>query len=121
MAELRLYRTYRFLDKDPVIDELRTLVSGEGLMKKLDLVHQISGVATTTLDNWFHGDTVSPQNRTIMAVATSLGFERSWTKADARWSIDTELKKAAAWERRQNSKPAKPNGVRHHPNKRKIP
>jgi hypothetical protein len=119
MAELRLYRTYRFLDKDPVIDELRTLVADEALMKRLDLVHQISGVATTTLDNWFNGDTVSPQNRTIMAVATSLGYQRRWVKEDQHWSLDSELKKATAWDRRQNSKPATTNGKRHNP-KRKV-
>jgi len=116
MAELRLYRTYRFRDKDPVIDELRTLVRDEGLMKKLDVVHQLSGVATSTLDNWFFGDTVSPQNRTIMAVTTSLGYRRSWTKDGQKWDLEKELRKAAAWDRLHNA--AKTNGQGRHPKRK---
>jgi hypothetical protein len=32
MAELRTYRTYRFIEKDPVIDKMRTLVQDGGLI-----------------------------------------------------------------------------------------
>lgn len=106
MANVRLYRTYRFIDKDPVIDEMRTLLQDEGLIKKLDLVHQLSGVSTSTLENWFNGDTVSPQNRTVSAVATSLGYKRAWEK-QKKLDIDHELKLAAAWQQRQNSTRAK--------------
>lgn len=117
MAELRLHRTYRFRDKDPVIDEIRTLVKDEGLMKKLNIVSQLSGVATSTLDNWFDGDTVSPINRTIMAVTTSLGYRRSWTKDGRKWDLDKELRKAAAWDRLHN-KAAKTNGQGRHPKRK---
>lgn len=119
MANVRLYRTYRFIDKDPVIDEMRTLIQDEGLMKKLTIVHQLSGVATATLDNWFNGETVSPQNRTVSAVATSLGYKRQWSKSK---DIDVahELKLAAAWEQKQNSSrrttkrpPKRANGHHH--------
>ncbi len=102
MANVRLYRTYRFIDKDPIIDEVRTLIQDEGLMKKLDIVHQLSGVATTTLDNWFNGETVSPQNRTISAVVTSLGYQRRFVR-DHKIDIERELKLAAAWNRRQDA------------------
>ena len=49
----------------PIIDKVRTLVQDEGLIKKLQVVHEISGVATATLDNWFNGTTRKPQHVTI--------------------------------------------------------
>jgi hypothetical protein len=99
-AHLKIHRTYRFRDKDPVIDEMRTLVQDEGLIKKLHIVSQLSGVSTSTLDNWFNGDTISPQNRTICAVTSSLGYERTWEKVK-NIEIDKELKIAMAWNKRQ--------------------
>lgn len=100
MAELKMYRTYRFRDKDPVIDEIRTLVQHEGLMTKLGIVHELSGVSTSTLENWFNGATISPQNRTICAVTSALGYARTWEKTK---DIDVakELKIAKAWNARQ--------------------
>jgi hypothetical protein len=35
--QLKLYRTYRFIDKDPVIDEIRRTVPDEGQIRKLEL------------------------------------------------------------------------------------
>jgi hypothetical protein len=102
MANVTVYRTYRFMDKDPVIDKMRTLLQDEGLMKKLDLVHQLSGVSTSTLDNWFNGDTKSPQNRTIMAVVTSLGYEMVPAKVK-EIDMDRELKSAKAWAEKQRA------------------
>lgn len=100
-AFLRTYRTYRFIDKDPVIDEMRTLVKDEGLMGKLTIVSQLSGVSVATLENWFKGDTKSPQNRTICAVTSSLGYKREWAK-DREIEIDAELRLAKAWKARQD-------------------
>lgn len=108
MAQVRVYRTYRFMEKDPVIGEMQTLLKNEGLFNKLDIAHQLSGVATQTLNNWFFGDTRSPQNRTLMAVATSLGYQRQFIKS-RKLDIDRELKIAAAWAVRQNSSRPKPN------------
>ena len=74
MAKVHIYRTYRFIDKDPVIDAIRTVVQKEHL--KNSAVHNISGVATATLDNWFEGSTKKPQNSTISAVTSALGYVR---------------------------------------------
>lgn len=117
MAVLRLHRTYRFRDKDPVIDEIRTLIRDEGLIKRLNIVSQLSGVATSTVDGWLFGDTISPQNRTLMAVTTSLGYKRTWSKDGRKWDLDKELRKAAAWDRLHN-KVAKTNGQSRHPKRK---
>lgn len=103
MAEMRLYRTYRYIDKNPVIDKVRTIVQDEGLFKDLKIVHEISGVATTTLDNWFHGETRNPQHATIAAVITSLGYEEQFIKTKDL-NIEAERKAAADWLARQERK-----------------
>jgi hypothetical protein len=102
MADLKIYRTYRMTvdHKDPVIFEIKTLIQDEGLMSKLDIVHELSGVATSTLEAWFHGGTMCPQNRTICAVTSALGYKRAWEKTKDI-DIQKELKIAKAWNSRQ--------------------
>lgn len=75
MAKFGIYRNYRFLDKNPIIDAVRTVVKSEEHLKN-NHVHQISGVATATLDNWFEGTTRKPQNATVCQVTASLGYVR---------------------------------------------
>jgi len=102
IREVRLYRNYNWIDKDPVIDEMRTVFQDEGLIKKLALVHELSGVATATMDNWFNGSTRKPQNTTIEAVMRSLGYSRPFTKT-RDIDIEKERKAAATWLARQNT------------------
>lgn len=99
---LHRYRTYNFIDKDPVIDEMRTLIKDEGLMKKLNIVHELSGVSVSTLTNWFDGETKSPQNRTVRAIASCLGYEPVWTK-NKTIDIDRELTAAKRWQEKQRA------------------
>jgi hypothetical protein len=102
-----------------VIDKVRTLVNDEGLIKKLKIVHEISGVATATLDNWFNGTTRNPQHGTIAAVITSLGYREEFVK-DHDLDIDVERAAAAKWLEKQEKKataakpqrPKKRNGGR---------
>ena len=121
MAELRLYRTYRFIEKDPIIDRMRTMVQDEGLMEKLGAMHEISGVSETTLRNWFFGDTRRPQHSTIAAIATSLGYREEFVR-DHKIDIEAERKAGADWIEKQDkareraeakaekAKPKKKNG-----------
>jgi len=53
MAYVRIYRTYRFIDKNPVIDIVRTAVQDEGLIKKLKIVANLASLSTATIDGWF--------------------------------------------------------------------
>jgi transcriptional regulator with XRE-family HTH domain len=120
---LRVYRTYSYVDKNPVIDKVRTLIQDEGLMKELKIVHEISGVSTSTLDNWFNGETRSPQHATIAAVITSLGYEETFQKKKDI-DIEKEREVAAAWLEKQERKGlikkdrAKSNGERKPRSKR---
>lgn len=75
---LRLYRSYNFRDKDPVIDRIRTIVQDEGL--KFADIERLSSVKATTLNNWLNGPTRRPQYATVAAVTMALGYEPSFAK-----------------------------------------
>ena len=79
-----LYKSYVFRDKDPVIDELRTLAEQH-------FGHRIDGnVLTQIADDggptsgcmwaWFFGDTKRPQNPTIEAAGRAMGYQRVWKR-----------------------------------------
>lgn len=103
MAYTRVLRPYNFIDKDPVIDEVRTVVQDEGLIKKLGIVADLSSLSKATIDSWFNGDTKRPQNASIMAVMISLGYQRTWKK-ERKVDVDRELELARAWLKRERAK-----------------
>jgi DNA-binding phage protein len=70
-VKIKLYKSYSFRDKDPVIDHLRTAVQKSG--NKYSKISEDSGVSSGTLSNWFEGTTKRPQFATVAAVARSLG------------------------------------------------
>lgn len=70
---MNVLKTYRFKDKDPVIDQLRTALKDSGMSYR-ELADG-SGVTVQTLYNWFDGSTKRPQFATAMAVARALGMD----------------------------------------------
>lgn len=88
---LQLYRSYSFVDKDPVIDRIRTIVQDEGL--SYGEIGTISGVSSGTLTNWFEGQTRRPQYATIAAVTYSLGYKQEFVKSK-KIDYHRELEKA---------------------------
>ena len=77
-GRLRLYDSYNFVDKDPVIDKVRAIVKREGLSHSE--IERLSNVSATTLHNWFEGKTKRPQYCTIMAVVSALGYRQAFIK-----------------------------------------
>jgi len=73
---MNLYKSYVFRNKDPVIDETRTLVQDSG--SSYAEISKDSGVSVTTLYAWFHGKTKRPQSASIEAVGRALGYKRVW-------------------------------------------
>jgi hypothetical protein len=102
---MALLRTYRFTDKDPVVDELRTLVNDVGLSRKLTIVATLANLHPSTVRNLFHGDTKKPQNATVMGIATCTGHVRKWVK-ERELNIDEELEVARQWNKREKEKRA---------------
>jgi DNA-binding phage protein len=67
------YKSYMFRDKDPIIDQLRTVVADSGESWKH--IHESSGVSLTCMHGWFKGETRRPQFATVMAVTRALGYD----------------------------------------------
>jgi DNA-binding phage protein len=67
------YKSYNFADKDPIIDEIRTIVGASGASYKW--IEDMSGVTQSTLYAWFLGKTKKPQAATINAVLRALGYK----------------------------------------------
>ena len=82
-GRISLYKSYVFKDKDPVIDELRTLVEstyGKLDAKSLTQIHEEGGPTVACMHQWFHGKTKRPQNPTIEAAGRAMGYQRIWRK-----------------------------------------
>jgi DNA-binding phage protein len=76
MSSLNLYKSYNFVDKDPIIDLMRGLVSEQ--KAAYARLSYDSGVSEATLRNWFDGKTKRPQFATVAAVMKALGYRQSW-------------------------------------------
>lgn len=76
---MKFYKSYSFVDKDPVVDQVRTAINDAGLT--YHQVSELSDVSVGTLVSWFHGKTRRPQHATIMAVMLGIGYEQRWVKA----------------------------------------
>ena len=79
-----IYQAYMFKDKDPAIDELRTMVEdnfgGRVNYKMLSNMHNDGGPSTSCMANWFFGKTRRPTNPALEAAGRALGFRRQWVK-----------------------------------------
>ena len=78
----QVYRDYRFIDKDPIIDRLRTAVQDSGMSYRD--IHEREGISTSTLCNWFSGPTRRPQFCTVMAVFRACGVDLKETPYSLR-------------------------------------
>jgi hypothetical protein len=82
-----LYKAYLFKDKDPVIDELRTLVQttyGKLNASALQKIKDAGGPSIGAMNGWFFGGIKRPQNPTIEAAGRAMGYRRKWVKTDGR-------------------------------------
>jgi transcriptional regulator with XRE-family HTH domain len=98
------YKSYSFIDKDPLIDEMRTIVQQHGASYKD--IHEQSGVSASTLTAWFAGATRKPQAATVNAVARSMGWKLGLVPFDAKPLV---LPTPAP----PKAEPVKPSSMRH--------
>lgn len=75
---MKIYGSYSFIDKDPVIDLVRTAIQREKV--SYEAIERDSGVTTQTLRNWFNGRTKRPQYATVAAVFKAMGYQPKWQK-----------------------------------------
>lgn len=65
---------YRFINKDPIMDQVVNLIDSSSMSKKE--ISYRSGVSTATFQKWKKGDTKRPQNASIDVVLRTLGYHR---------------------------------------------
>jgi len=67
------YKSYNFIDKDPMIDQVRTVIADSQMTYKS--ISEASGVGTNTISKWLDGATKKPQAATINAVLRACGHK----------------------------------------------
>jgi DNA-binding phage protein len=67
------YKSYNFIDKDPMIDQVRTVVADSHMTYKA--IAEASGVSRHTISGWLDGTTKKPQAATFNAVLRTCGFK----------------------------------------------
>lgn len=98
MAKVRVYRTYNFIDKDPIIDISRTILQQVlGSDRFITKAARLSGVSRSALSNWYEGSTRRPQYATVAAVLSSVGYDLTPRKDGPKIDEEAELKKAMDW------------------------
>lgn len=76
----REFRTYRFIDKDPVIDKLRTAIQrvygrdDVAFRKGLAQISIRARISYSALCSWFYGDTKRPQFASLEATSRVIGM-----------------------------------------------
>jgi hypothetical protein len=111
-------RTYRYVDKDPAIDVMRTALQDAGIgveKRKLKIAADIAGLSVGCLLGLFHGGTRTPQHRTVMGLMTAFGYQERW-ELERKIDIEKEREVALAWAAKQNTQRKKKRASRKHAN-----
>lgn len=73
-ASKKVSGTYRWIDKDPIIDEISELIRKDG--RSIPDIAEAAYLSPVTLYNWIYGKTRKPNNVSIDFTLRALGFER---------------------------------------------
>jgi hypothetical protein len=75
---------YRFIDKDPIIDVIRTELQRTGNLsnEQLERVAYDSGVQVQTIKNWLYHDVRFPRSLTSRFVLEALGVTIKYERSD---------------------------------------
>lgn len=76
----KIYDSYNFIEKDPIIFEIERLIDESGV--SFAHIERRSGVTPTTLRNWFQGKTKRPMHCTIRAVLRCIGYDYAIVKRE---------------------------------------
>jgi hypothetical protein len=121
----RTLREYRFMDKDPIKDEMQTALSDVGFKSKKEMEHLaiLANVSKQTVTNLFWGDTKRPQNATVEGLLRAAGLERQIVQVRKIKDIDAELEIARAFNKKEAERVARANakagsGKKRRPSKR---
>lgn len=73
MAGFKKYKSYSFVNQDPIIGEIKAIMYREGL--NASQVSKASGVSDGTVRNWISKKTRRPQHAAVMAVIRGAGYD----------------------------------------------
>jgi hypothetical protein len=82
LNRLEKERGYRFVDRDPFLDELCRLISEDGRstfqisQRVKELSHNVCTLCPQTLDAWLSGKVKRPTNFLVEWTLLALGYER---------------------------------------------
>lgn len=79
---MKLYKSYKFKDYDPILDQLEEVLYTHGMTKAE--ISRRSGVSASTLTNWQKKKTRRPSATTINASLHALGYQLTITKKNKR-------------------------------------
>jgi hypothetical protein len=68
---LNLNRSYNFVDKHSIVDDIRTAIQDSG--EPVEFIAHSAGVSRATIDAWMSGKTRKPYSSSLEAVARALG------------------------------------------------
>lgn len=106
------YSTYNFVDKDPIIDYMRTLIHESG--RSLKSIADESNVNQNTISNWLYGKTRRPQAAPFNAVLRSLNYKLSIATIESvEIIVPTPIEPVAVAPRRRRLGAAKYANVHH--------
>jgi hypothetical protein len=75
------YKSYSFVDKDPLIDHIRTVIQDSKL--SIMAIVEKSGVSYGTINAWLYGTTRRPQAASINAVLRACEYKLNISPIDA--------------------------------------
>jgi hypothetical protein len=104
----RMLRSYMFRDKDPIKDELQTMLQDIGMFGDLDTVAVLANVSKQTVQNLFFGETRRPQNATVEGIVRSMGYERVLRQVK-QLDVEKELEVARAFNKSEDKRVARAN------------
>jgi transcriptional regulator with XRE-family HTH domain len=99
---MKLYKSYNFVDKDPIIDEVRTVMQDSGITYAE--IEARSGVKGETLRRWFEGKTKRPLASTVRAVLRAMGADLTVTKTAPAVVVEARTPRRQDW-RNYSQKP----------------
>ena len=102
MANVVVYRTYPFENRDPVLDQVETAIAKENLTKKLNLVAKLTTLSPSTLYNIRSGKTRYPRYATVMAIFGAFGITMKQQRVE-KFDLESEVADAKRWNQRRET------------------
>jgi DNA-binding phage protein len=96
---LKLHRSYNFVDKHSIVDEIRTAIEDSG--EPIEYIARSAEVSSVTIYAWLSGKTRKPYTASVEKVARALGKRLTLTDGELHMGEVIPLKhktrRHAAW------------------------